>query len=377
MDFENLELFAVILFVNELTPMLPTSKCRRSHHQLYTIRNTRRYYARGEKQTLFRLLVASAGAGAKDPRDQLFSLAGIASGQPLPYPPDYIQNVQSWYKEFSAHAIRTEPGMTVLAECFLQPERLPDLPSWAHDWTVSHYIPYQGNHPRRIFNADGNNPMVQKLAFDGNTLNVNGLIVDEIAKVGSERYPEVIANIDESQVGARNRRAETLVDMVKEIVNLAEGMSLYSTNVEAFWQALWRTLIGDEIRQQNLQNSRVDQNYEQKLSFLKPLVIGNEEDLDWGLLYEHSPSRVEVYTSIHRVSFQRRICVTKAGRLGWVSKYSQEGDAIAIIAGIGVPMTLRSKMADYEIIGNSYIHGIMDGELTQTSRLQSESLRLM
>jgi hypothetical protein len=229
-DFEVLELFAIIFFVNGLTTILPTTESRRSHHQLYNIRNTRRFYARGEKHNLFRLLVASAGAGAKDPRDQLFSLAGISAGQPLPYPPDYTQDVLSWYRDFSAHAMCTEPGMEVLAQCFLQPKRLPGLPSWAHDWTGSRYVPYQGNHPKRIFDVNGKNASVQQLVFDGNTLTLNGFVVDEIARVGNEGYPEIIANIDDSQEEARHRRAEVLVEMVKEGVVLAKEIPLYSSN---------------------------------------------------------------------------------------------------------------------------------------------------
>lgn len=86
-DFEILELFATLFFVNELTTILPTAESRGSHHQLYAIRNVRRLYARGEKHTIFRLLAGSAGAGAKDPRDQLFSLARDCSRAAFTVPP--------------------------------------------------------------------------------------------------------------------------------------------------------------------------------------------------------------------------------------------------------------------------------------------------
>jgi hypothetical protein len=61
---------------------------------------------------------------------------------------------------------------------------------------------------------------------------------------------------------------------------------------------------------------------------------------------------MEVNASIHRVSFQRRICVTQGGRLGWIPKYAQSGDVIAIIAGLGIPSALRHKMGDYETVGS-------------------------
>ena len=376
-DFEILELFATLFFVNELTTILPTAESRGSHHQLYAIRNVRRLYARGEKHTIFRLLAGSAGAGAKDPRDQLFSLAGIAAGQPLPYPPNYTQDVISWYRDFSAHALRTEPGMVALEECFLCPDRLPGLPSWARDWTGSRYVPFPGNNPKRIFDADGKKESVQQLMFDDNTLTLHGCVVDRIARVGNDGYPRIISNIDESQEEARDRRSEVHVDMVKEGVILAKEVTLHAFNTEALWQALWRTLLGDQIQQQNLQNNRVDQSYEEMVAHLKPLVIGSEGDLDMTLLRENNPRRMEFNNSIQRVSFQRRFCVTHGGRLGWVPRHAQEGDAIAIIAGIGVPMALRSKMTDYEVLGNCYVHGIMDGEMADSDRLGRELLHLV
>jgi hypothetical protein len=213
--------------------------------------------------------------------------------------------------------------------------------------------------------------------FDDNTLTLHGCVVDRIVRVGNEGYPQIISNIDESQEEARDRRSEVHVDMVKEGVILAKEVTLHAFNTEALWQALWRTLLGDQIQQQNLQNNRVDQSYEEMVAHLKPLVIGSEGDLDMRLLRENNPRRMEFNNSIQTVSFQRRFCVTHGGRLGWVPRYAQEGDAIAIIAGIGVPMALRSKMTDYEVLGNCYVHGIMDGEMADSDRLGRELLRLV
>jgi hypothetical protein len=267
--------------------------------------------------------------------------------------------------------------MVALEECFLHPDRLPGLPSWARDWTGYPYVPITANNPKRIFDADGKKESVQQLMFDDNTLTLHGCVVDRIARVGNEWYPEIISDIDESQEEARDQRAEVHVDMVKEGVFLAKEVTLYASNTEALWQALWRTLLGDQTQQQNLQDNRVDQSYEEMVAHLKPLAIGSEGDLDMTLLRENNPRRMEFNNCIQRVSLQRRFCVTHGGRLGWVPRYAQEGDAIAIIAGIGVPMALRSKMTDYEVLGSCYIHGIMDGEMADSDRLGRELLHLV
>lgn len=182
----------------------------------------------------------------------------------------------------------------------------------------------------------------------------------KIARVGDEGYAEIIADTDESQEQAPHRRVDVHVEMVKEIAILAREVSFYSSNTEALWQALWCTLLGDQRREQNMMNERVDLSYEEVVGTLKALVIGSEGDLDWPILRENTPRRMEFNDLVHRASYQRRFCVTRGCRLEWVPRYAREGSGIAIIAGIGVPIALRLKTVSYEVLRNYYMHGIMN-----------------
>ena len=56
------------------------------------------------------------------------------------------------------------------------------------------------------------------------------------------------------------------------------------------------------------------------------------------------------------------ICVTSSDRLGWVPDVALCGDVVAILP-LEVPLILRPcEEASYKVVGESYVHGIMDGE---------------
>jgi hypothetical protein len=66
------------------------------------------------------------------------------------------------------------------------------------------------------------------------------------------------------------------------------------------------------------------------------------------------------------MSGRRRFVITKHGRLGWCPHTCQEGDVISVLAGGRVPFVLRKCGENqYQLVGDAYIHGIMDGEAVE------------
>ncbi|KAI1852878.1 hypothetical protein JX265_012906 [Neoarthrinium moseri] len=58
----------------------------------------------------------------------------------------------------------------------------------------------------------------------------------------------------------------------------------------------------------------------------------------------------------------RRLMVLTAGLLGLAPEGAREGDFIIILFGCSVPLVMRSHGNDFEVIGECYVHGIMNGE---------------
>ncbi|CAI6336252.1 unnamed protein product [Periconia digitata] len=67
----------------------------------------------------------------------------------------------------------------------------------------------------------------------------------------------------------------------------------------------------------------------------------------------------------------RLICETKMGRLGNVPKRARKGDVVVVLEGARTPHVLRpfgkvgGKWVTYELVGECYVDGLMDGEAEQ------------
>lgn len=64
---------------------------------------------------------------------------------------------------------------------------------------------------------------------------------------------------------------------------------------------------------------------------------------------------------------QRCICITKNGYVGLVPQFTVTGDIMAVVAGAQTPFIVRpvhggTRESRYQLVGECYIHGIMDGE---------------
>ena len=65
----------------------------------------------------------------------------------------------------------------------------------------------------------------------------------------------------------------------------------------------------------------------------------------------------------------RRLYSTKEGRIGTGPPEIEQGHAIAILSGCDVPVVLRPvEEGRYEIIGETYIQGVMNGEVMKKTR---------
>lgn len=80
---------------------------------------------------------------------------------------------------------------------------------------------------------------------------------------------------------------------------------------------------------------------------------------------------IEVFCSSQRAIQQRRFMLTKGGYFGWgpdnafcrdQSIELRIGDKIAIVFGCSTPLVIRPKENQFEVVGEAYVQGFMDGE---------------
>jgi hypothetical protein len=156
----------------------------------------------------------------------------------------------------------------------------------------------------------------------------------------------------------------------KEIENLIS----YPTG-EDLKDVTWKSLIANTI----IYNDRTYSQLEKETAalswrkFLTKLAEASS-DLD--------DCRYAAKPYIYQLLLMRQcscFCISENGYVGWATKNAQVGDLIFVPFGSKVPFIIRKsdeRPGCFRLIGQSYIHGIMNGELLEPGSFQSEEINL-
>jgi hypothetical protein len=146
------------------------------------------------------------------------------------------------------------------------------------------------------------------------------------------------------------------------------GSKLYAaggTLIDAFW----RTLVGNYLQTDIDSHTKAQAKDEQAFwRAWKNCIIddGDKED--------HCPRQGVIVHGMLVMTFCRRFFITKEGYLGLGPRKIQIGDEIHIVAGGNCPLVLRKASQErsiqsanptYTLVGDCYLHGVMDGEAAE------------
>ena len=82
----------------------------------------------------------------------------------------------------------------------------------------------------------------------------------------------------------------------------------------------------------------------------------------------------DAYTRFRKVVTERQFVTTEGGRFGWVPDTAsgsredqvQRGDSFVVVLGCSVPLVVRRCLdGTYQVLGDGYVQGFMDGEALQ------------
>ncbi|KAK1623772.1 ankyrin and HET domain-containing protein [Colletotrichum phormii] len=331
--------------------------------------------------TLFSLLSrmsSEAQLQASDQRDYVFSLLGLVSPDSSPSIP--VQYNKDW------QTIRTEVAKACLI--YYGPRILPfagsggvhkytaalliHKPSWAPDWS-SKYLAQplhapslfmvRGKNREKAYTASGSLSQSLSAAFlEENRfvipLSLKAIRVGKIVKQGRTFGRLKGLKPDEAD-GIRASFLDLWLDDLDAI--LAGTPTVYNTD-EALREALWRTPIADREFAYNWETERASGEM-----FLSYQAL-RQRKVSEGLKYVN----VAIAKLVGRQPF-----VTDGGYIGLAPLASSVGDEVWIILGADAPFIISSRSLDKcsQIIGEAYVHGIMDGELLKgTTELQTLNL---
>jgi hypothetical protein len=231
------------------------------------------------------------------------------------------------------------------------------------------------------------------LGPDGLTLTVNGIRVDHIHEVGPRFF-----GVSENGVPKTSLFPGSFLNYA-ETRNMALGRARsqpYPTGI-LLAEAFWRTLIGDRTPAGTRPAEATFFAYYQAMEQLVETLSEYGADMNPQNPNVSPEAREILDSSVSRYALdggkfanvsgphtrERRFAITRRGYMGMVPPYSEVGDVVFIIPGTQVPFLLRRQggMDDaanascgdkWQLVGESYFHGMMDGEMMHEGRAEQQ-----
>ncbi|KAI1370230.1 HET-domain-containing protein [Hypoxylon crocopeplum] len=274
-----------------------------------------------------------------DPRDKVYSILGLLheGEQPLPSvtSSDYELPAATLFKRVTIDLIRDDWGLCPLIGLRGEQKSVPDLPSWAIDWSLpeknditefwAHDIFYYD------FTADKGLPMLDKDALvspdEDSVIHLNGVMFDRVLAsskpIKTDKIDEIMRMWDELTVEAKSK-----------------GLK-HDPATETFRNIVFRNMMEGK--------------------FLEP-----DRGREWR----------------ERMWANQTLFFTDTGYIGLGPSTVSQGDEIWVMSGGRVPFVLRpqetgreqdekSKSSDYTFVGDVYMPGLMHGEAVE-GRLEGQ-----
>jgi hypothetical protein len=321
---------------------------------------------------LVRIHVISKGliyVGATNPRDRIYALIGIAKdGHMYNYQLDYRKNCAQVYTDATAIMLKQGHFDIMALNQFPKGENFNDeeatLPTWVPDWTSCIQRPCGGYTKDNCHQACGSRAgSVDFKSVDGcdRILLINGCRVDAVTKLGSPWLP----TIEDWHDWVFNK--ERYIHFFDEIASFCKESDQLGCDIYRDPQmrevAHWRIPFGNLARR-GLVRCRPSPDGGELLEAYEGIRDGpDEEDSKKG-------NKIVTYRVAMGDMFKRRPFMSSQGYVGILPSHAEAGDLICVFYGCILPYVLRKRTAGpgYELVGEAYVHGIMNGEFLENDR---------
>jgi hypothetical protein len=354
------------------------------------------------------VLVATRRRKATVPADMVFGMLAMLDATTIKkLALDVSMETQEVYVRFGKHFIRNEVGECLLNHVVTR-ERSIALPSWCPDFasveeTVSIGTRWIGHHESRpeheaqmphagfqkgwkkwalpknrmpfargvanIFTGkspyyhqyDTSNPRQISLVENSNAITATGVTMDTVVEIvdcnPAWDLPDVMSQEAVLQTLQWDRECS---ELAKEQLQSGEtGLDIYARTITANRAAMRVDKESDILFDQKGQVD-IAAAYLQLKKHMETISMG--EDANVKDLPALSPAAHAFTVCLTAMSRRRRFFLTKSGRIGLGPSNTAVGDNLVVIFFCPTPYLLRSKDRNWQIVGESYVHGLMYGE---------------
>jgi Heterokaryon incompatibility protein (HET) len=362
--------------------------------------NCRIRHQSGQPQSMDMLLASTRRFKSSQAVDKIFALANLSYSKtqddmPPAFVPDYSKSVLEVYRAATLHLI--EAGsldiMSGIEDRHLRQED-HGLPSWVPDFSVHQESSILCMPPRKgirtTYAAATALPVRYRHSLsDPNLLWLSSHRIDRIIELSSP----------ETATQPYPQRLEAWAQMV----NFSSTYPPVSGRSEPIIQAFWRTLVGNmglgfvdypvpqdwihlfvasvERGKRKLSHSLIWQfglNKDKVMKFpLTKFTPGIDSILEAlnGVVSLDERTNVDdslFESTVHHISFFRRFFITESGYFGFALSSVAVGDEVFLFSGGRAPFIVRKvdSTEEYQVLGDCYLHGIMDGELLENGDIE-------
>jgi hypothetical protein len=322
---------------------------------------------------------------ATDPRDKVYGLLGISHGVSLSSV-DYSLTVPQVFESATRDVLDCRGTLDVLSHCEAlfstwehpipssREQATVDLPSWVPDWGAQGVslggsidaVAYRMG-LLSAYNACGSFPYVNERDCPPRGLNVSGLLCDMVEKVGGESREKLI-------IWSPGFPSEW-----RRLVGIDEEPSRPYIAGGTISDAFWRTFFLDISPMSGMLT------HGQNRAKRATLKDHDLYKLFWymRLLDSHSlppaafveGKRGMAFQHVMRTTLRRQFFVSSKGFIGLGPPDTKVGDWICVFAGGKMPFVVRDlgggkgkgvqgreQENQCRLLGDAYVHGLMDGE---------------
>ncbi|KAF5878889.1 putative heterokaryon incompatibility protein [Botrytis fragariae] len=332
---------------------------------------------------------------ARYPRDRIYGLLGMASdAQSLNIQPIYTnidsdeETVQIFTSVSRKLLVQNNGDLLAWNQ---QPKTLEGLPSWAPDFTNTLLEPSCETKKAALFSASGQSELSIVPASedkDPKIIGLRGVRVDTVMAIGSlftvDNRQGIISRTTDEYLAIHANTMRYFDEITHfceqaQTLNAKDAASPLPQDGMKWFGANWRIPCADQtdsftFRTRASHTSLMGYNdlrrsielYSDNARSITDNHL-SEEEFDANTEEHIRCVQTAAYASYkNAMSYQqnRRPSISEQGYVGLVPGHSLPGDVIVIIFGMVQPFVIRSVGEDrWELIGEAYVHGIMDGEI--------------
>jgi hypothetical protein len=266
--------------------------------------------------------------------------------------------------------------------------------SWVPDWSTPCVTESLGRSTKAwILYYAGGRPVTKQqpkvvLSDDQREITLSAKVFDRIISLGRVSHDPVF-DIDNPQVGNHD-----LVSFA-ELVGSAGRTHAYTASDTSIYDAFFQTLVagrdGSGVALPSQEHSEVfglilDSATGRTLSLPGQTISPRQQKGYFTLnsLRTRKPAKTleDLQTALRVALKMRRFAITSKGYFALVPRGAQVGDAIVVFDRACVPFVLRRRLRGaeenkFELLGETYVHGIMKGEVMQMDDIELQDITLV